>query len=40
MDFRRKGEKQVGAAHRREAADYRPLICYALWQISSDSYDK
>ena len=50
MDFRgrekkreggKKGKKKrEGAAHRRETADYSPLICYALRQISGDSYDK
>lgn len=50
MDFRGRGKKRErgkkgkkkreGAAHRRETADYSPLICYALQQISSDSYDK
>lgn len=51
MDFRgrekkrERGEKEEkkkreGAAHRRETADYSPLICYALRQISGDSYDK
>lgn len=33
-------KKREGTAHRREAADYSPLICYALRQISGDSYDK
>ena len=44
-DGGKKGKKKrererEGAAHRREAADYSPLICYALRQISGDSYDK
>lgn len=30
----------VGAASRRVPTDYGPLICYALRQISGDSYDK
>lgn len=47
MDFRGREEKEGGEEegaeerpHRREAVDYSPLICYALRQISGDSYDK